>query len=202
MPRIKVRDAKSGQIVVLDQIRQPLFDTVKIDDGSTINETKEFFSSVQGKKEYETNLRQNNLLEQAVSFRVQGLAIDAHTVSDDDGTLSNSLFLAKFMENTGLKLRIGEKVYWEGPMRFATGRVCTSHQKDGSAAPQVFNYSQYGACAVAGIILAGKDSIDIPPLQSFRVKMETADLAGITVKANNAINFVCSLKGLLRRPVQ
>lgn len=203
MPRVKVRDAKSGQVVVLDQIRQPLFDTIQLTDGSTLNETKEFFSNVQGKKPYQTNLRQNNLLEQSVSYRVQGLAIDAHTISDDDGSLSNSIFLPKFMEKTSLKLRIGEKLYWEGPMRYATGRVDVSHANGGAAATDQFHFSQFGSPAVAGIVLAGKDAIDIPPLQSFRVEMTTADLAGaIAVAANNPIEVVCGLKGLLRRPVQ
>lgn len=202
MPRVKVKDPRSGAVVVLDQIRQPIFDTITLDDSSTINTTRQFFSAVQGKASYLTNLRQNNLLEQSVSFRVQGLAIDAHTVSDDDGTLSNAGFLQKMMEHSAIRLRIGEKLYWEGPMRFATGRVHAFHEKDNSAAATVYNFEQYGAPAVAGIILAKKDSIDVPPLQSFRVEWETTDLSGTTVVANNDIKFVCSLKGLLRRPVQ
>lgn len=200
MPRIKVKDPKSGSVVVLDQIRQPLFDTITLDDSSTLLGIKSFFTQVQNKSEFETNLRANGQLEQSVSFRVQGLAMDAQTVENTPATI-NDLFLAKMMEHSSLKFRVGEKYYWEGPMRFATGRISTVHELGGTDAV-AYHASQFGKPAVAGIILAKKDSIDIPPLQSFRVDWNTQELAGVTIKANTDIKFVCSLKGLLRRPVQ
>jgi hypothetical protein len=60
-----------------DEIRQPIYDTITIAAPEAIVGERRFFSSVQGKPLSQTNLRQNNLLEVAVSFRIQGLAFDA-----------------------------------------------------------------------------------------------------------------------------
>jgi hypothetical protein len=157
---------------------------------------REFFSSVQGKGKSLTNLRQNNLLETAVSFRIVGLAIDAQ-----NDVAGNMRSLTLIQEHSALELRVGEKLYWEGPIRFATGRL---YEELGGSADV---YQQFGFPAVQGISLQGRHVVDVNPLQSFRVKFTTEGMTAgeetaATPDADTKIRFVCSLKGILRRPVQ
>ena len=199
MPVVKVQTT-DGKVVKLDQIRQPIFDTVIFNSTSTLNENKRFFDSVQGKKPYLTNLKRNSSFEKNVSYRVQGLALDCHIASNTAAAL-NELFLPRFIERTDLTLKIGEKNYWEGAARFASGRLSVVHAITGTATAG-YHFAQMGAPAVAGIVLSGKDAIDIPELQTFYVDMRTADFAGVTIPAGVEILMSCSLKGLMRRPVQ
>lgn len=181
-----------------DEIREPAFDTIDLAAGAVAQGTRSFFSNVQGKGVSLTNLRQNNLFETAVSYRVQGLAIDVQNFRAD-----NVLVVPLILEHSGIQLVIGEKMYWTGPMRFVAGRLQTDLAATGVAA----TYQQHGWAAVAGVILDGKHSIDINPLQSFRVDwvlegFSAAEAAEATLAANTKLRYVCSIKGLKRRPVQ
>lgn len=180
-----------------DEIREPLYDTLDINNSDTIQAVRSFFANVQGKSKTLSNLRQNSALETAVSFRIQGLAIDAQNFED-----ANSSALPIIMEHSSAALRVGEKVYWEGPMRFAAGRLFTD-----VAGGTAKVYQQHGAAAVAAVILQGRHVVDINPLQSFQVDwnidgMTAADLVLAEPAPATKLRYVCSLKGLKRRPVQ
>lgn len=179
-----------------DEIRNPIYDTIDIVAAESPVGIREFFSAVQGKTKAQSNLRQNNLLETAVSFRVQGLGMDSMNYY-----LANSSVLPIVMDHSSLKLRIGEKDYWEGPMLFACGRLYNETADPAKA------LQHFGGNAIASVILKGKHVIDINPLQSFRTTwvcdpLTAAELALATPAADTKTRFVFSLKGLLRRPVQ
>ena len=106
-------------------------------------------------------------------------------------------------ENSSLKLTVGEKVYWEGPFTYVTGRI----EAFAAATTNPMFYEKYGVAAVQPVILQGKHTVDINPLQSFFAEwqcdtLSAAELALATPAANTALRFQYSLKGLLRRPVQ
>jgi len=180
-----------------DEIREPAYDTIDLPAGAIAEGTRSFFSAVQGKGLSLTNLRQNNLLETAVSFRIQGLAVDVQNFRD-----ANYLVVPLVLEHSAIRLRVGEKVYLETPLRFAAGRIWSDVA--GSANDAL--HQQHGSSAVASIILSGKHVIDINPLQSFQVDWITegfgAESGDATLAANTKLRYVCSLKGLKRRPVQ
>lgn len=181
-----------------DEIRETVYDTIDFVTASPpVNSTQSFFSAVQGKPISQTNLRQNNLLETAVSFRTQGLALDVLNFTD-----ANAVAIPLVQENSGVRFRVGEKIYLESPMRFAAGRVWTDVAGGTSRI-----YQQHGAAAVAGIILTGHHVVDINPLQSFQVDwliegLTAAELALLAIAADTKLRYVCSLKGIKRRPVQ
>lgn len=189
-----------------DEVRIPLFDVITIGAAESPVGVRRFFSNVQGKSKARTNLRQNNLLETAVSFRVQGLAIDTQNFNEE-----NVDALPIIMENSSLSLKIGEKEYWQGPMMFLCGRIEAAYAAATTVAATTINnvYQRFGAAAVQSVILQGKHCVDINPLQSFYGEwiVDSADLtAGEITKATPAANtnlkFAFSLKGLMRRPVQ
>jgi hypothetical protein len=182
-----------------DEIREPLYDTIDlVGAGVAVTEDdRTFFLDIQGKqKPIETNLRQPQQLDTANSFRVMGLALDVQNYQ-----ATNVTALASIMDHSGLTLNVGEKRYWEGPMRFAAGRLWTDIAGivDGC-------HQQHGFSAVAGVILTGKHVVDINPLQSFNVVWALRNLgaqaADTTLAAGTKLRYVCSLKGLRRRPVQ
>lgn len=181
-----------------DEIREPIYDTIDLPAGVVDQSvSRSFYSDVQGKDSTLTNLRQNNLLETAVSFRIQGLALDAQNFY-----AANAKVMPLVNEHSSLQLKVGEKVYWTGPMRFASGRQWT----DLAGGAQVFQ--QHGMSAVAAVILTGKHVVDVNPLQSFNVDWKISGItaaeaaAAGTIAADTKIRYVCSLKGLKRRPVQ
>lgn len=184
-----------------DEIRQPIYDTRVLGAVSPVG-TFSFFSAVQGKSLALTNLRQNNLLETAVSFRVQGLALDAQ-----NNALVNVGVIPVALIKSSLQLTIGEKQYWQGPARYAGGRMWSNVAIP--AAGTAIVLQQYGWSAVQPVVFQGKHVIDINPLQSFRCDMVIAaadvtagEITELTPAAGTTVNFVFSLKGLLRRPVQ
>jgi hypothetical protein len=181
-----------------DEIRQPIYDTITIAAAESPVGVRRFFSNVQGKSLAQTNLRQNNLLETAVSFRVQGLCLDAQNFY-----AANVGCLPVIDENSSLSIKIGEKVYWQGPFIFASGRI--SAFASAMAAP--FLYQKHGDVSVQPVILQGKHVVDINPLQSFEASwtcdnLTAAELVLATPAAATSLKYVMSLKGLLRRPVQ
>lgn len=180
-----------------DEIRQAAFDTVDFAAGVSPVGEKVFFQTVTGKSPVETNMKSPGQFPTATSFRIQGLAVDAQ-----NSYIANAQVLALILENSALALNVGEKRYWEGPLRFAGGRV------SGFAAGATdLVQQQYGFPAVQGVILGAKHTVDINPLQGFNMVMTTsgltaAEIALATPAANTRIRMVGSLKGLLRRPVQ
>lgn len=184
-----------------DEVRQPLYDTIIISSASDINADRRFFNDVQGKAKYLTNLRQNNSLETAKSFRIQGLGIEAHT---QDATKIKALPL--IMRNSALEMQVGEKIYFESPMRIVAGRLWQNAAMAGDTDAQIF-LQQFGEPSANAVQFGNKHFVDIEPLQSFSVRFKTEGLAGAeltaaTPSATDSLYFVCLLKGLLRRPVQ
>lgn len=224
-----------------DEIRQPIYDTLSVRAGDVTAFTgsvntpaavagssgpntldgQQFFSNVQGKQRWQTNMLQANLLQTAVSFRMQGMALDVQYVQGSaDGSYLTNIhggFLPALQDFGSLRLRIGEKDYWEGPLAYLMGRIV------GNAGSQ--SYQHAGQPAVQGIILAGRHVVDINPLQAFFAELDVSvptsvngsglvDLnaaatsttaAFVAIAANQALDVVnakFSLKGLLRRPVQ
>ena len=185
-----------------DEIRVPLFDTLEIAASTSPVGVKSFFSSVQGKSRAKTNLRQNNLLETAVSYRVQGMAMDCQNFYE-----ANVDCLPIILENSSIRVKIGEKDYWEGAMLFLSGRMEASYATGIVTVSQF--YQKLGASAVQAVMLSGKHTVDINPLQSFSAiwTMDASDvtageIALATPAASTRLQFVFSFKGLLRRPVQ
>jgi hypothetical protein len=183
-----------------DEIRVPLYDTITIGAAESPVGVRTFFSNVQGKSRARTNLRQNNLLETAVSYRVQGLAMDAQNYHEQ-----NADALPIIMENSSIRVKIGEKDYWEGPMLFLTGRIDSMYAT--STSDRV--YQKFGSSAVQSVQLVGKHSVDVNPLQSFQAiwtldsaDISAAEITASTPAASTNLKFVFSFKGLLRRPVQ
>lgn len=182
-----------------DEIREPLYDTIDLPAGAIAAQRRTFFQDIQGKSLVQTNLRQSKQLETAVSFRVQGMAIDAQNFYATDAM---EQILPLIMEQSAVQLTIGEKIYWEGPMRFAAGRIWSD-----IAGKADTTFNQHGSSAVAAVILVGKHVVDINPLQRFQVdwfidEFTAAQQTIATVPANERIRYVASLKGLKRRPVQ
>lgn len=180
-----------------DEIRLPLYDTITLAAAESPVGIRQFFSSVQGKSKALTNLRQNNLLETAVSYRVQGMAIDAHNYA-----VANVAALPIIMENSSVRVRIGEKDYWEGPMTFLAGRI--DHFSSGNT-DRV--YQKFGATALQPVMLEGKHVVDINPLQSFFAEwncqgLTAGEITAATPAASTSLKLIFSFKGLLRRPVQ
>jgi len=189
-----------------DELRQPLYDTFTLVGGSGISGlVARFFSSVQGKTLAQTNLRQNGQLESAVSFRAQGLAFDAQNQRPE-----NYGVVPMLIERSSLNLRIISKDYWQGPTRFAAGRLYANAALL-AAAPTSIVIQQCGWAAVQGVNFGSRHAQDIGPVQNFEVTLTVDPLSAAgapsdatlgTVAANTQIPLVVSLKGLLRRPVQ
>lgn len=180
-----------------DEIRLPLYDSLTIAAAESPVAIRQFFSSVQGKAKSLTNLRQNNLLETAVSYRVQGMALDAQNY-----VVANVDALPIIMSNSSVRVRIGEKDYWEGPMTFLGGRL---HAFSSGATDRV--YQRLGDIAIQPVMLEGKHVVDINPLQSFFAEwncqgLSAAEIVAATPAAGSYLRFTFSFKGLLRRPVQ
>jgi len=181
-----------------DEIRQPIYDTINIAAATSPVGVRRFFSNVQGKTLAQSNLRQNNLLETAVSYRCQGLAMDAQNYF-----AANFQALPIIMENSSLSFQVGEKVYWQGPLTFLAGRLHAYYNNMAAASI----YQRLGDVAIQPVILKGKHVVDINPLQSFYAEWVVDNLNPIklplaTPAEETDLNFIFSLKGLLRRPVQ
>lgn len=181
-----------------DEIRQPLYDTITIAAAESPVAVRSFFSNIQGKSKAQTNLKTNSQLETAVSYRCQGLGLDAQNVY-----YANVQALALIQENSSIRLRVGEKDYWEGPMVYLSGRI----RAEVSTFDANATYQHFGLEAVQSVMLKGKHVIDINPLQTFFAEwncsnMTAAEITASTPAANTQLKFVLSLKGLLRRPVQ
>lgn len=197
-----VRLPQGGEL--RDEIRQAIYDNFRLNSASVITGTRSFFSSVQGKPLSQSNLRQNNLLETAVSFRVQGMGFDAQCWES-----ANRAVLPFLIDNSSMSVRVGEKIYWRGPLAFIAGRLTATEAVAlyGQAAPTVQQniYQHYGQAVAAPVQLTGKHVIDINPLQSFAADWTVdsdVDMATPTIAAGTRLAFTFSFKGIMRRPVQ
>jgi len=180
-----------------DEVRQPIYDTIVIGAAESPVGTHQFFADVQGKSLIQTNLRQNKLLETAVSYRVQGFSLDAQ-----NEVVANARALPLLMERSSVQVIIGEKQYLQANARYVAGRMWANRAGTTDVALQ-----QYGDAAVQASILHGKHCIDINPLQSFYVpwvvdELSAAEVTACTPAANSELRFMFSFKGLMRRPVQ
>ena len=180
-----------------DEIRIPLYDTITLESGYTPAGQRQFFSSVQGKPKSRTNLKANNILENSVSYRVQGLALDVENIYH-----ANKAVIPLLIQNSSVRVRIGEKDYWEGASLFLSGRM-----NEMTAGPAASTHQRLGDVAVQAVMLQGKHVIDINPLQGFFAEWNVGDLSAaetalVAIAANTRLHFVFSFKGLLRRPVQ
>lgn len=211
-----------------DEIRQPLYDTLTLASVATSGSissgvvganpnslnNQQFFSNIQGKQRWQTNMLQANLLQTAVSFRLQGMALDAQYINSAQNTAAQPILqslLPSVQDFGSCRVRIGEKDYWEGPLTYLMGRIeqngAVSVTPAGAVASGVV-YQRAGSTAVQGIILAGRHVVDINPLQAFFAQLSvtlptTVDSSNtIAAASNDVVNFKFSFKGLLRRPVQ
>lgn len=185
-----------------DEIRVPLYDTITIASGDTLAGTRQFFSNVQGKPRSRTNLKANNILETAVSYRVQGMALDAENIY-----FANRSHLPLIVQNSSVRVRIGEKDYWEGPATFLSGRLHEFSSATAASPAGDVTHQRLGANAVQPVMLRGKHVVDINPLQAFFAEWVISDLSATetsaaALAANTRIHYIFSFKGLLRRPVQ
>lgn len=205
MPIVKL---PGGQL--RDEIRMPLYDTLVQDAAESPVATRTFFSNIQGKPLSWTNLRQPGSLETAVSYRIQGMAIDALNVY-----AANRQLLPLVVQFSSLRLHVGEKDYWNGPMNFAAGRVKQNAAVATTVAATTseFLLQHFGDEAIQGIMFPGDHFVDINPLQQFFVEwvcgagqapyaMTGAEIAAATPAAATRVLYMLSLKGLQRRPVQ
>lgn len=184
----------SGNLA-LNQIREPMFDTVKIPAAEILNGRREFFTATQGKSLHLTNLRTSGQLERGRSFKIQGICVEVMVSKAADV----DAFLA-YVQNTYIKLWIGEKDYITAPLYQALGRI--QYDREVAGGTDVDHVLIQGGSTMAhGIVLKGADSLSIPELTNFKVEMVTADVPAATVFANE-VSIRLSFKGLLRRPVQ
>jgi len=186
---------------VHDRVSQPLYDTVVVAGAESPIATRKFFSAVQGKAKYLSNLRQNNMLEGKVAFQVREITVDAYVHNN-----LNRLALPLIMEHSFLKLRVGEKDYLEIPMRLCSGRVHIFEAMAGNT-DAAQHFSQLGAPKLRGYKFDGIEQVLIRPVQSFEVEwqcsgMTAAEATAATPAANSKIAFVLALHGSLVRPVQ
>lgn len=200
-----VRLPQGGEL--RDEIRQAIYDQMRLYHADSLVGTRSFFSSVQGKPLSQSNLRQNNLLETAVSFRVQGMGFDAQIWD-----VANRAVLPFLMDNSSMSIRVGEKIYWRGTLAFLVGRL-VSNEAVGTgvvteAAATVSQiYMHYGQPVAAPVQLTGKHVVDINPLQSFAAEWvvdadATGGIATPVIGTGTRIAFTFSFKGIMRRPVQ
>jgi hypothetical protein len=187
MPRVKLANGS-----LRDQIKQELFDSYVQAAGESPVGLKSFFTDVQGKAKHLTNMRQNQLLENQVSYLVQGIGFNAIC-----SAAGNSKVLPLVVDHSDFKLVIGEKIYWEGALRTIAGNI----SQEGDVLVQLGSHDS------AKYSLAGNASVAIPPLQSFKCEVSTqgmlaADIVLATPAADTQVIYRCSLMGLLRRPVQ
>lgn len=186
-----------------DEIREPIYDTVDLQEGEGVAGKRTFFTSISGaggvpKSLAKTNLKTVGQLPVATSYRVQGLQLDAQNT-----LAANAPILSLIVDRSSLSFQVGEKVYWYGPSRFAAGRITTD-----LAAQAALIHQQMGWSATQAIMFKGHHVININSLQNFFVDWTTElrDLttaeAALTVAADTVLPVVFSLKGLLRRAVQ
>lgn len=185
---------------VKDEIQQPVWDTYDLLGGVSplAVPIKEFFSNVQGQNATLTNLKLNNQFPRGVSFRTQGIVMYAQNM-----TIAglNLRVLPLIMEHSALRLKVSDKIFWEGPTESVGGRLFTDVAGVVGAA-----FEQYGSGTAYPVRWSPFHVVNIAPGEDFRVQWETATMtAGEAVAATPDQNQKCRFKlvllGLQRRPV-
>jgi hypothetical protein len=193
---------------VRDEIRQPLYDTVEVLAGAGLAGVYNFFSTINTpagvpKTIAKTNMTTPGQLQTAVSFRVQGLCLDASNFQSD-----NTSALPIVLQRGGCVLNVGVKTYWQGPSRFAAGRMSSAFATAVGGLPLTLVDQQFGWPSIQPVVFQGRHVIDINPLQNFlfQLSINAQDLtvaeAAHVIPAGEDLSLVASLKGLQRRPVQ
>jgi hypothetical protein len=198
---------------VRDEIRQPLYDAVDLINPDTLGAfgSEVFFQSLTDVNGNTKSLAKTNMtqlgngagaLGTATSFLIQGMCWDAQNDAE-----ANVEFIPTLVNRSSVSLVVGVKNYWQSPLRYAAGRI-TEYLMSGTGIAAGRAFQQAGWPAVQPIVLQGKHTIPVNPLQPFSVTWTvaaqdlTAAEAALTVAAGSDLQFVFSLKGLLRRPVQ
>jgi hypothetical protein len=186
---------------VRDEIRQTLYDSFDLNAGVSPSAlVVPFFSSITvlgvPKTLSQTNLKVPSQLQTAVSFRTQGLCLDAQ-----NDVVANVGCLPVILNQSSIQLTVGEKIYWQGPGVYASGRIWCAIGTEAQL------FQQYGWQAIQPVLFQGAHVIDINPLQNFVANfvvdtLSAADAVRATPAAASFIRLRFSLKGLLRRPVQ
>lgn len=196
---------------IRDEIRQPLYSTVDLNAGASVAGVYNFFSSIVTPAGVPQTIAKTNMttpgqLQTAVSFRVQGLALDAMNYVQGPAFGNNPYIITTILNRGGAQLNVGVKTYWQSPARFAAGRM-TEYGVGGSQVDASL-LQQYGWAAVQPVVFQGRHVIDINPLQNFLFQLSvsaqdlTVSETALTVDQGTIISLVASLKGLQRRPVQ
>lgn len=197
-----MRDASGKE--ARDEIREPLYDQIVIDAGVSPVGIRQFFSNVQGKSRAMTNLKQSNLLERGVAYRIQGMGLDCQNIY-----AANFSALPLIMENSSIRVRIAEKDYFDVACLYLTGRVKSDMAAATTVAATNIDHvlQHYGSEAPQAVKFSGRDAIDIPMLYSFFAEwtvsgMSASEITASTPAVNTALKFYFSFRGLKRRPVQ
>lgn len=199
----KYRDPQTGK-VVLDEIAEPIFDTIDIANGESPIGVREYFNITQGKSEILTNLQQAKQLQKSVSFRVLGIGYDVQNVWSENWNC-----IPLIMEKSSLAFQVAEKIYWNSALTFIEGRVDANYAIDSTVAgTQRRSLVHAGKCANY-ISMVGRNAINLEELTAFSVKVTTSGmnaaeiaLATPSAGAGTKLRTMVSLQGLKRRPVQ
>ena len=166
-----------------DQVRFDLYDSLTQPAAVSWRGIQSFFSNANGKTIAESNMKLNGTLENQVSFLVQGISLDAITYA-----AGLDAILAEVVDFSALVLTVGDKDYYRGPTRHVVGKIKTYNAA----------IAQLGSNRDSIYKLHGEDSLPIPSVQTFSLKLHVETDAAPA----DAIKWVGTLRGLLRRPAQ
>lgn len=190
-----------------DEVRYPLIDGREYQDGTDPSGSYDFFSQVQGKGRYLTNLQQNSILPQGNSFRIMGISFNMQNANPARRNL-----LTWLQEKSSIELWVGEKKYFDSPLLFVAGRLEQNYAVSAGSATTALTerlHQKFGTAVGAPVLLSGKHVVDISPLQQFYIRhncnalsaQQIAELTAAPVAGFSNVLYAC-LSGLLRRPVQ
>jgi hypothetical protein len=196
-----VRDPSGRQ--VLDEIREPLFDTVTQPAGESPIKDRTFFQTVPLSPAL-GNLTQAGQLDGQTSFICLGLSLEAQNWEE-----VNRRVLPLMMNRSSITFKVGDKFYWKGKAYAACGKMSqvSSISTDGNAAPATAErvYQQYGDISTQPLKFAASHVVVLLPSQGFRVDFNTAsgsmsagEIAAATPTTFD-VQYAVFLKGLRRR---
>lgn len=174
--------------------------TVQTNCAPNLLDQYQFFSQSSGEAQWQTNLTQNGSLQTAVSFRVQGMAMDASYINNEVLSVNQS-FLQNLQAYSSVRVHIGEKDYWTGPSQYLMGRIVQDGAVayiEGATPPAAATLAGFvaqhaGQPAVQGVVLSGRHVVDINPLQAF--------YALLSVDVPAYINSICNLDSPANLPL-
>lgn len=183
---------RSGKKKALDQIRERIFDTETYGAAASVNGTRQFFSNIQNKLAWQTNLKQANFLEKDVSFKVLSLALKANVGFGD------KILLPELIEKSALAFSISDRDFWKGSARFAAGGITGLCEYSGGGAITDYAYLQLGQPTEHGVFFGKEYFHHIPSQYSFKVEITAT---GVVAQPVVDLNLQCVLDGLRRRPM-